>query len=302
MFERILVALDGSKNAEMVLPYAEEIAGKFNGEVTLVGVMENGKGPMISTGIKSNDILYLYLEEKARQVTDQGREFGIDAAHKITFKLLSGNIAQIILSYADEINASLIALTSRGSSSHEKWVLGNVSSKILRAAKKPVLLVRSQAGDTALREKRIIKKILLPLDGSDIGESAIPVAESLAVRLGAQLTLIHVLEPSIRSGMYDMNPGIELDNLDVRQGEAKAYLEKVKGNINTRTGIASDVVVTVGYNANEIVDYSKHHEIDLIAMSTHGRTGLMHWVFGSVTDKILHFGDTPVLIVRPSKT
>ena len=302
MFERILVALDGSKSSEMVLPYAEEIAGKFHSEVSLVGVLENDKASITSTGIKNNDILYLYLEGKAKEVAEQGREFGIEASHQITFKLLTGNIAQNILSYSDEINADLIGLTSRGASSHQKWVLGNVSAKILRATNKPVLLVRSRAGEAALREKRIVKKILLPLDGSEIGESAIPVAESLAINLGAQLTLIHVLEPLTRSGMYDMNPGIQLDNLDNRDVEAKAYLAKVSASIKARKGLESSVVVTMGYHASEIADYAKHHDIDLIAMSTHGRTGLMQWVFGSVTDKILHYGDTPVLVVRPPKT
>jgi nucleotide-binding universal stress UspA family protein len=302
MFERILVPLDGSKNAEMVLPYAEEIAGKFQGDLALVGVIERDNLPN-STGIKNNDILYAYLAEKAKQVSEQSKGFGIESTDQIYFKLLSGQIAQKILSYSDEIKASLIAMTSRGASSHEKWVLGNISAKILRATNTPVLLVRTGVNETALSEKRLIKKILVPLDQSEIGESAIPIAESLAVKLDAQLVLLHVLTPMTMSGMYDTNPSYLISNsLSNREAETKTYLEKVKESIQARTGVVSSNVVIVGYPAYEISDYSKHHDIDLIALSTHGRSALQQWVFGSVTDKTLHFGDTPVLVVRPSKT
>ncbi len=303
MFEKILVPLDGSINAEMVLPYAEELAGKFQGVISLTGVIEKENIPITATGITSNSLLESYLAEKAKEVAEHGRGFGIDTADQITFRLLSGDIAQKILSYSDEINADLIALTSKGASSHEKWVLGNISAKILRATIKPVLLIRTTADKTALDEKRLVKKILIPLDGSTIGESAIPIAESLAIKLGAQIILIHILEPIIKSGMYDTNPKYTItDSLSTREGETKAYLDQVNASIKERTGIISDNVIIVGYPANEIADYSIHHDIDLIAMSTHGRTGLQQWVFGSVTDKTLHFGDTPVLVVRPSKT
>jgi nucleotide-binding universal stress UspA family protein len=303
MFERILVPLDGSKNAEMVLPYVEEIAGRFRSQLSLVGVIENDNTPITLTGVKNNDVLYMYLAQIAKQAAEQGKEFGIESSQQIAFKLLSGHIAQKILLYSEEINADLIGLTSRGASSHEKWVLGNISAKVLRATRKPVLLVRRRVDDKTLGEKRLIKRILLPLDGSKIGESAIRVSEALAMKLNAQIVLIHVLEPLIKFGIYDTNPSIPaMDNLISRQVEAQAYLDKVIGLLKERTGIVSESNLVVGYPANEIADYAQNHDIDLIAISTHGRTGLQQWVFGSVTDKLLHFGDTPLLVVRPSET
>jgi nucleotide-binding universal stress UspA family protein len=302
MFEKILVPLDGSKNAEMVLPYAEEIAGKFHSELKLIGVTEKENIPSPSTAPNTTDVLFSYLVEKVKQVTEQGRGFGIDSAQQITFKLLSGKVAQKILAYSEEINADLIALTSRGTSSQEKWVLGNVSAKILRATRKPVLIVRSAPAETALIEKNLVKRILLPLDGSVTGEAAIQITESLATHLDAQLTLFHVLEPIMKYGMYDTNAHYAIqDSLSDREAAARTYLNKVNEAIKERTGIVSSNVVIMGYPANEIASYSKNHDIDLIAMSTHGRSGLQHWVFGSVTDKTLHFGDTPVLVIRPNK-
>jgi nucleotide-binding universal stress UspA family protein len=302
MFEKILVPLDGSRNAEMVLPYAEEIAGKFRGELSLVGVVEKDNQPVTSAGVQTNDVLYSYLTEISKKVTESGHEFGIEAAHQVSFKFLSGDIAQKILAYADEINAGLVALTSRGSSSHEKWVLGNIAAKILRATQKPVLLVRTVASEETLNRKHLINNILVPLDGSATGESAIPFAESLAVKLTARLVLIHVLEPLTKAGMYDTNPKYSIsDALTAREEEAQRYLQKVGGLIKEKTGITPEIVISMGYPANEIADYAGRKDIDLIAMSTHGRTGIQHWVFGSVTDKTLHFGDTPVLVVRPPK-
>ena len=302
MFEKILIALDGSKNAEMVLPYAEEIAGKFRSGISLVGVIENTNIPITSTGINNNDILNYYLAEITKQVIREGKYFGVELDKQINYKLLKGHIAQNILAYADEINASLIGLTSRGASSHEKWVLGNISAKILRATKRPVLLVRRVANEKFLSEKKLIKKILLPLDGSKIGAAAIQMAETLAAQLNSQITLIHVLEPMTKFGMYDMNPANpSMDNLHTRRDEVQEYLNKVAYSIKERTGILSESEIILGYPANEIASYATNNDIDLIAMSTHGRTGLQQWVFGSVTDKILHFGDTPVLVVRPPR-
>jgi nucleotide-binding universal stress UspA family protein len=73
--------------------------------------------------------------------------------------------------------------------------------------------------------------------------------------------------------------------------------KKLKGK-----GLGVSSVVVIGSSADQIIDYAKANTIDLIAMSTHGRTGIGRWIFGSVTDKVLHAGDTPVLVARTSKT
>jgi nucleotide-binding universal stress UspA family protein len=85
-----------------------------------------------------------------------------------------------------------------------------------------------------------------------------------------------------------------------RRASAMAYLESVAKDVREK-GLSASSAVGSGAPADQIIDYAEANAIDLIAMSTHGRSGITRWVFGSVTDKVLHAGNTVVLTVRASK-
>jgi nucleotide-binding universal stress UspA family protein len=164
--------------------------------------------------------------------------------------------------------------------------LGNIAAKVIRATTQPVLLVRAPASNAALQEKRLITKILVPLDGSATGEAAVASAGTLADVLGAELILFQVWEP--------------VATFSAHTSRFVAYLDRV-GKPMRKRGLKTSSVVVTGSTADQIIDYAEANAIDLIAMSTHGRTGFGRWVFGSFTDKVLHAGDTPVLVVREGK-
>jgi nucleotide-binding universal stress UspA family protein len=294
MFEKIVVSLDGSRNAELVLPYVQEIAGKFGSEIILIGVTEGGGA--------REEVNQLYLAHIAGRVFDQGKDFGIIQANKIKYQLLTGAIANNILRYADESGASIIAMTSKGTSIKSPWELGNISAKVLRASNLPVLLVRRKTAEKVVYDKNLIRKILLPLDGSKLGEAAIPYAETLAAALKAKIVLIKIIEPLDKTRIYDSSVAEAVtDNIESVRKNALEYFDKLAEEIKTRNVIEVTEEVLIGYPARQILDYALQNEVDLIAMSTHGRSGIDRWVFGSVTDKILHSGDTSVLVVRPKK-
>jgi len=304
MFENIIVTLDGSKNAEMVLPYAEEIAGKFNSSVNLVGVVEKKSEPalpLVSTGAENE--FKSYFAEVIDRLKKEGKEFGISDSERITSNILYGDIASTILSYAEESRSGLIALTAQGASQHNKWSLGSVAAKILRAARRPVLLVRRNAPEAYLKENRLIRKILMPLDGSKLGETAIPYAETLAQQISAEIVLIHVAEPFDLGLFHDVPhyPQSVEDDLTKGMVQERAYLNSKAEAITAKTGVPAATAILKGKPAQEIAKYAEENNIDLIAISTHGRTGIANWVFGSVADKTLHFGKTAVLVVRPQK-
>jgi nucleotide-binding universal stress UspA family protein len=301
MFEKIIVTLDSSKIAEMVLPYVEEIAGKFNSSVNLVGVAgEKTDEALSSEGRILSDEFQSYLTGITNHLKEEGKEYGITDSGRITSNILYGHTAPSILSFCQETNSDLVALTSKGKSSHRNWVLGSVAAKILRAAKKPVLLVRRNAPEAYLKEKRLIRKILLPLDGSKLGETAIPYAEALAQKLSAEITLMQVVEPFDFGRFYDL-PHKEMIEEEFNKGVMleRTYLNSKAEAVTDKTGVKTNIAILKGNPAQMIAKYAEEHQIDLIAMSTHGRTGVMQWVFGSVTDKTLHFGETAVLVVRP---
>ncbi|MEE8472184.1 MAG: universal stress protein [Dehalococcoidia bacterium] len=139
-------------------------------------------------------------------------------------------------------------------------------------------------------------KILVPLDGSELAESVLPCAEEIVASLGSKLVLLHVAIPGdSRSHMLrvylDHTAGTVRHQLaQRRKGEKEGGKGrepvKVKGSLRS------------GNPAEEILRYAEKNEIDLIAMATHGRSGISRWVLGSVADRIKEAADTPVLLLR----
>jgi nucleotide-binding universal stress UspA family protein len=219
----------------------------------------------------------------------------------VTIEVLAGKPAQEILSYAADKNVSLVVMASRGTSGEGPWLLGNIAAKVLRATTKPVLLVRKEAPAEDLQRKGLIKRILVPLDGSKVAEQIVPHAEELARGMGAELILFQAYESflGVISGeaMVTMSAEEIKEANKHREEDAKAYLRTIAGTLR-EMGLTVSEVVVPGDPADVILSYAESNAVDIISMSTHGLSGLKRWVFGSVTDKVLHAGDMPVLVVR----
>ena len=144
----------------------------------------------------------------------------------------------------------------------------------------------------------------MPLDGSKLGEVAIPYAEALAQALGSQLVLFQTFLTPTLGGAYEYRR--TMSRIDFKEEEeqlrasALNYLDSL-GKTFQEKGLTTSSAVRVGSAADQILEYAEANGIDLIAMSTHGRSGIGRWVLGSVTDKVLHAGDTAVLTVRATK-
>jgi nucleotide-binding universal stress UspA family protein len=297
MYERIMVPLDGSNAAEMVLPYAEEIAIKFNSEIALVSVAE-------PTPAESDHLFRAYLKTIQEKVRTELGNWGAKPGTPVTVEVLAGKPAQEILSYAADKSVSLVVMASRGTSGEGPWLLGNIAAKVLRATTKPVLLVRKEAPAEGLQRKGLIKRILVPLDGSKVAEQIVPHAEELARCMGAELILFQTYESflGVISGeaMVTMSAEEIKEANKHREEDAKAYLRTIAGTLR-EMGLTVSEVVVPGDPADVILSYAESNAVDIITMSTHGLSGLKRWVFGSVTDKVLHAGDMPVLVVRAAE-
>lgn len=152
------------------------------------------------------------------------------------------------------------------------------------------------------------ERILIPLDGSKMGESAFRFVEELLSRLKPEelpeIILLRVVTPEVHhfpveGGTFDIING----TLDMKKAkdEAMAYLEKAAAEIRSR-GISVNCQVIQGEmgvsSAESIIKAEEDFNVDAVAMSTHGRRGLSRWAFGSVTDKVLRSGSVPVIMVR----
>jgi nucleotide-binding universal stress UspA family protein len=288
MFERILVPLDGSENAEMVFPYSVELASRFGSTVILVTISESATPDI--------DHLYrTYLKHARKKMRQHLKAWMADETVTLKSEVLSGDPAREILRIAKDEDAGLILLASRGSSAEGPWLLGHIAAKVLRATEKPVMLIRERATQGALEQRKLLRRILVPLDGSKIGESALCYAVELARTTGAEMVLIEVLEPVKVVGATGIPYAIPEDE-SVRKS-LLCYLDHVAEPIRNN-GLKVSTVALFGKAANKIMEYTEKNAIDLIAVSTHGRSGLGRWVFGSVTDKILHTGNVAVLVAH----
>ena len=141
-----------------------------------------------------------------------------------------------------------------------------------------------------------VQRFLVPVDFSEYASQALDYAIGLAHKLGARLTLLHVIQ-SLPLGGVDM--GVVIPYTDIQDLEAEItssmndYLERV-----TAAGLEGEIAVVHGVPFHEIVETAKIQQVDLIVMGTHGRTGFQHVLLGSVAEKVVRLAPCPVLVVR----
>jgi len=293
MYEKILVPLDGSELAEVALPYAEELAGRLGSEVRLLYVSE----PAEASYRRMHQFYMQKVAEATKHAAERYAEKPGEKAIKVESRILVGNPAEEIVDYADKADIGLIVMATHGHSGIKRWALGgSVADKVVRATKQPVAIIRARGARPDVREKGVLNKALVPLDGSKESEAVIPYIEELASKLKVGLILLQVVARA-----YHVHEGIEVpyteEEVKPLEADAERYLEKVSKALQGK-GISTRWEVRVGHEAEEIIEFADEIVADLVAMSTHGQTGISRWAFGSVTDKVLHAGNTPVLLVR----
>jgi len=150
-------------------------------------------------------------------------------------------------------------------------------------------------------------KILIPLDGSRVGEAALPYVKELLSTLSPRAKLELILLQVVSLQSHYVNVGDVMSPVAYTTGEMKQirksalnYLSRV-GKCLKAEGFVVANKVEVGSAADEILRVADEMNVDLIAMSTHGRHGISRWAFGSVTDKVLRGGNKPILLVRAPK-
>ena len=275
MYQKILVPLDGSTLAEVALPYAEEMAGRLGSEVILLSVTG-------SSDARDYHKSQIYVEKIINDTKRRAEKYLEGQEHreiKIDPVTLVGHPAEEIVNYADKEHIGLIIMATHGISGLKRWALGSVAGKVVRAAKQPVALIRAK--DVRTRHERgMLDKLLVSLDGSSESEAVIPHIEELALRLTVEVTLFQTVPQPDR--VY---------------ADAEGYLEKVTASLKEK-GIKVDSQVRIGDAADEIIKMSDEIDADMVAMATHGRSGAGRWALGSVAEKVIQGGDTPVLLVR----
>ena len=287
MFNRILVPLDGSNLAELALPYVEELVRAFNSEVILVSVCEPAES-------QYRHMHQLYIEKLTELVKSYVK---VGSRVKVKQVIIDGEPAEEIINYAEKNEISLIIMTSHGRSGIMPWVMGSVANKVTCRISIPVLLIRARVPYP--EKEGLFNKILMPLDGSDVGEAALPYITELTKKVTTEVSLLQVIAPGQHVhtvGGLDYVRFTE-QQVEAMKADAKQYLEKVVNKLaGTRGTIRCEV--RIGDTAQELIKFADETNTRLVAISTHGRSGIRQWIFGSVAYKILEAGNIPVLLVR----
>lgn len=292
MYERILAPLDGSDLCELVLPYIEELGERLGSEIILLHVYP----PKLGSYSHKHEI---YVEQIAQVVKEH-----LKGAGNVEPVLLAGEPNKEIIDYAKREGIGLIAMVTHGQSGIKRWILGSTADKVLRETSKPVLLVRAGV-PPAMREKEILNKVFVPLDGSELSEAILPYVEALLSPVTAVpkpvVTLFHVISPTHYVASGELVSSVPYDRVEMQKlrSLAEDYLKNVARGLESK-GIAVTWEDPVGNAAEEIINFSDKINANLTAMSTHGHSGFSRLFLGSVADRVLHHGNTPLLLVKPA--
>jgi nucleotide-binding universal stress UspA family protein len=139
------------------------------------------------------------------------------------------------------------------------------------------------------------RKILVPLDGSKVAEGVLPHAKALAYSVGAELILLTVGANPLDYAFSD--PGVAQSAMQEQEDRSKQYVTGIENELKS-AGFKTSNLLRVGSVAEVILGVAEELQVDLIAMSTHGRTGPARWLLGSIAERVVHNSKVPVLLIR----
>jgi len=291
MIRKVLVPLDGSRLAEQILPYARLLAEAFKIPVELVGVDDaEARAPFKPSGDDQD-----YLKNIAGQ---------FPATVKVNATVELGRPAEVIVKRAKLEPGCLIAMVTHGFSGIKRWLLGSVANKVVQAAENPLLLVRATEQAAAKSNVRF-DSIIVPLDGSELAESLLPTVLDFARSLNAEVVLARAFQlPATAyyraegtSGAEAFIPSYE-ELVAAMSQEAREYLDAKVGQMRAQGLARVRAEILEGPAAEQIIDLAHNTTDSLIAMCTHGRSGLRRWMLGSVTEKVARHAERPILVTR----
>jgi len=286
----LLVATDFSSTAAAAADWALAIARDCGGRIVLVHALPM-YGP-VNDFIMSPPDLEEHLRGMAVQRLGERAAELADSGIEVEPKLAIGIPSEAIVRTATEVGASLLVIGTTGMSGLAHLLLGSTAERVVQHAPCPVLSVH--AGDA--EAVRPIRSILLPTDFSRDALSAAHIAVEVLACSPERLTLLHAFHLPVEYTAYGAIPtGLAFEE-DVG-GVAEQRLEEVATKL-ARDGLTVSSVAREGYPPEVIVEVAQEIDADVIAMGTHGRSGLSHLLLGSNAERVVQHASCPVLTVR----
>jgi nucleotide-binding universal stress UspA family protein len=309
MYRSLLVPLDGSQAAEHALPMALTLARRFSARLTVVHVHVPPRSLYGQSGF--------YNEPADRELRALGETYlnvvlarlAAVTAVPVDSAFLDGPVVDAINHQIEKSAVDLIVMTTQGRGPVARFLLGSVGDLMLRQSTVPILFLRPKETDVDLAETVSFRRLLIPLDGSPLAEQILEPVISLAAKMPSEIVLLRVVELLMPEGyalagsrVTGLRPDLvaQLQEAGRReQAQAKEYLDQLSTRLRTRSLNVQTRVVSHIQPATAILDDAATHDVDLIALATHGQGGLKRWLVGSVADKVVRGAGTPVFVYRP---
>jgi nucleotide-binding universal stress UspA family protein len=302
----VLVPLDGSALAEHALPVAELMADRLGAPLVLARVVPVTPVPVAASYMPLPPEIYQQLVDDERRLAGEYLQRQAEPLRErgLTVKtvLLEGDAASMLLDICSARQIRLVVMTSHGRTGLTRFALGSVADRLVRYGHVPVLLLRSYGTGSAAPETstasdgragpthRELGRILVPLDGSALAETALPVVWELAGTVAHDITLLRVVPFTADEQAHNL----AYQYLRAHAEELQAQLASRECHV--RTAVREGVLPS-----EKIIDEAEAQG-DLIVMATHGWGGMKRWVLGSVADQVFHTAHVPVLLVHTGES
>ncbi|PQJ34330.1 universal stress protein [Salinibacter sp. 10B] len=294
--QRVLFPTDFSDGSKRAFPQAAFLADWHDAELHILNVTGRHRHDYKETKKNfpiSPDTLTEWLRRPAQSV--EGTTWpDLEALPIEQSQIEASTPAESIVTYADDKNIDLVVMGTHGRRGVDRMLFGSVTEEVVRRAPCPVFTVRADADKTP---GQAVRRVLVPIDFSDASESAVQHAKEIALTYGAEIDLLHVVEPPFYPSAY----GIDTTTFPTQ--EVVDRVEKQLGDM-AREEIGYEHVMvsaTVGHPPSEILNYVDENEVDLVVIATHGRTGLERALLGSVTERVLRRSPAPAFVVKPTR-
>jgi len=297
MYDRLLLAVDGSEEARHAARRGLELAQRFAADVDVLHVVPQKTLRLAVSGDEKTQLRergQTALTAVENDASD--REFG----QQLTTSLREGTPAVEISEHAAEQDADLIVLGRQGVTGLKTKLLGGVTEQVLHRAGSPVFVVPNEEQPTPTAQS--YTKLLVPTDGSDNAEAATLHSIAVAASYGSTVHVLNVVDLQDAGGMFSAG-GLDMQFVDRLEASGQTAVDRVADEI-TAADVALDVETAVERTAsfNGVVagvrEYVSDTDIDLIVMGSHGRSNLKRQLLGSVAASVLRSVDVPVLVVN----
>jgi nucleotide-binding universal stress UspA family protein len=301
MYKTIMVPTEGTGFDREAIRVALRLATQTDATIHLVRVMKTSPLTGVSPGpdgvamvaeavglTRDRELSALYmLAAECRDLTTA----------TIVTALEEGPVADVLEGYAARVSADLIVIASHGRHGFARLSMGSVTDSLVRNVHLPVLVVKPEPSYLNPRATERFGQVIIPLDGSTLAEQILGPAARFAQLEQSEIVLLQVMSAQDQDAGADLSRAWWEDGLPL----AHAYLNRVAARLRSRgLAVSSDIIIGTSV-AEAIASFARSRRAQLVAIATHGRSGLKRALRGSVADELMRNAAISLLVMHPKR-